>query len=276
MFNKVVISGNQVEIYTFEKELRGRKLKRFFPLPEIPDEILRERADYLEKKLSGYFTYLNRLRAKRNFIRLINANATRNDKLLTLTFKENIKDVSTACKLFTQFIKRLKTFTALQSADFKYCAVIEFQDGKNSFSKKNNKIGRGVIHFHILFFDFPFIHYSFFVRLWRHGSIDIESAEINKSDNVGLYLSKYMSKEMFADDPRLKGKKLYFHSRNLKKPEVLNNVDLSQFSDLLVHRTKTYENLYVGKITIRNCLIKKNENWSTDTRRFIKLGYDVT
>ena len=120
MFNKVVISGNQVEIYTFEKELRGKKLKRFYPLSDIPDDILRERADYLEKKLSGYFTYLNRLRAKRNFIRLINANATRNDKLLTLTFKKDIKDVSTACKLFTQFIKRLKTFTALEYSDFKY------------------------------------------------------------------------------------------------------------------------------------------------------------
>ena len=135
MFNKVVISGNQVEIYTFEKELRGRKLKRFFPLAEISDDVLRERADYLEKKLSGHFTFLNRLRAKRNFIRLINANVTRNDKLLTLTFKKDIKDVSTACKLFTQFIKRLKTFTALQYSDFKYCAVIEFQDGQ----KKNNE-----------------------------------------------------------------------------------------------------------------------------------------
>ena len=56
MFNKVVISGNQVEVYTFEKELRGRKLKRFFPLSEISDDVLRERADYLEKKTSGYFT----------------------------------------------------------------------------------------------------------------------------------------------------------------------------------------------------------------------------
>ena len=134
MYNKVVISGNQVEIYTFEKELRGRKLKRFFPLAEISDDVLRERADYLEKKMSGYFTYLNRLRAKRNFIRLVNTNSTRNDKLLTLTFKENITDVSAACKLFTQFIKRLKTFITLQYTDFKYCAVIEFQDGKNSFS----------------------------------------------------------------------------------------------------------------------------------------------
>ena len=38
-------------------------------------------------------------------------------------------------------------------------------------------------------------------------------------DNVGVYLIKYMNKDLF--DERLLGKKSFFTSKNLKRPEVI-------------------------------------------------------
>ncbi|MBC8389847.1 MAG: protein Rep, partial [Actinobacteria bacterium] len=106
---------------------------------------------------------------------------------------------------FKKFIKRLK----YKYGDFKYLAVVEFQK-------------RGAIHYHMLS-DFSYIEQADLEKIWSNGFVwirDLITANKGKPvDNVGAYIVKYMNKNII--DKRLMGKKAYFTSKNLKRPEII-------------------------------------------------------
>ena len=122
----------------------------------------------------------------------------------TLTFKENIEDIKKANYEFLKFIKRMRC----GYGDFKYLAVIEFQD-------------RGAIHYHMIS-DFGYIKHSELEKIWGQGFVwikDLMKAKNGKPcDNVAAYVVKYMNKDLF--EPRLMGQQAYLRSRNLKKPKA--------------------------------------------------------
>jgi hypothetical protein len=92
----------------------------------------------------------------------------------------------------------------MQTQNFlKYAVVIEFQK-------------RGAIHFHVLFFNLPYIDQNILAKLWGKGFIKIN--KIDNVKNIGSYVTKYMSKDF--GDSRLCGQKSYFTSRGLKKPFI--------------------------------------------------------
>lgn len=108
---------------------------------------------------------------------------------------------------FTKFVKRMTYFyKKKRGANLKYIAVIEFQK-------------RGAVHYHIVFFNLPFLRKEKIAEIWKHGFIKIKKVE--HVDNIGAYMSKYMTKAFL--DKHLQGKKRYFASKELKKPILIKD-----------------------------------------------------
>ena len=176
-------------------------------------------------------------RARKRIVDLVNTNsfAWKNKYnrpyppiFLTLTFKENIKDIEKANRIFSKFIQRFNyNITNQKKKYLKYVAVIEFQK-------------RGAIHYHIVLFNLPFIKniYDVLKNLWPVGYF-----KINKADNirdVGFYIAKYMHKDF--DDPRLKEHKCYFTSRDLEQPISISFIEVINIvMPLIPKETLEYE-----------------------------------
>lgn len=148
--------------------------------------------------------YANRQRARRNRIRqLVCMNFDSGSKFVTLTFDNSrgfdITDVQACNQHFRKFILRLK----YRYPEVKYVAVIEFQD----------KNGRGAVHYHMIC-NLPYVKKSELMEIWQGGFVKIN--RIDKVDNVGAYVVKYMCKD--TEDERLCGENAYLHSHGLLEP----------------------------------------------------------
>lgn len=135
---------------------------------------------------------------------------------LTLTFKENLKDIPEANKHFNQWtLKARRVFP-----EFKYIGVLEFQK-------------RGAIHYHILTnlkLDTELITRQkknnsenlpkYDVKYWNKG---FSSAfDVVKDTDEKFVLSLYMGKYFFKDiDNRLFGHRKFLKSNNIKKPKLV-------------------------------------------------------
>jgi len=130
---------------------------------------------------------------------------------VTLTFKENLKDLTLANYEFKKYIKRFRYFL---SHDLKYVCVPEFQK-------------RGAVHFHMVFFNLPFVSFEDLENIWGHGMTNIQS--VREVRSMGAYLTKYFSKS--ANDPRMYGRRAYFTSRGLIRPiEIFGEYECDEFS----------------------------------------------
>lgn len=172
-------------------------------------------------------------RARERVRRLVNSNFKDSDLFITLTFRDGIiddlKDVKKCNNFFKKFIQR---FRYHYGGDFKYLAVIEFQD----------KNGRGAVHYHMLV-DLEYIDKEYFEHeIWKGGYTFLRN--IKGVDNIGAYMVKYMTKNI--NDKRLKGEKSYLASRNLKKPEVIIGEYAKEIikAYALDERKAVYENEY--------------------------------
>lgn len=217
---KVVMSGNIVEVYEYEKEViygfEDKKTGRSSV------------ADY-EDKVNNRGRVLSR--AKRDLRRLINVNFIKDKtKFITLTFAYNLTDIEKANYLFKQFMRRLKRHV---KSNVQYVVVPEFQK-------------RGAVHYHIVAFNMPYIKNSKLREIWGHGYVKIN--RIDHVDNLGAYVCKYMSKSLEDEkEDRLLGKKCYYSSRGLKKPIEVKEKDLvKNLTDSLQGHTPNYENTFVN------------------------------
>lgn len=266
---KVVAAGQIVRVtrYLDEPVAYGFKRKK-----EIPIEGLSSRAERRKNVREIYWTpdRLEKYREanrKKSMIsaacRLrdwVNANAWQyrdvNGRLylpvfVTLTFKEDVRNIETANKIFTLFIKRLNFFVVQDKrAELKYINVIEFQD-------KNRD---GVIHYHTLFFNLPFVYKKRLEKIWDQGFVKIK--KVDRIKNLAGYMSKYMVKGF--DDPRLDGKKRYFPSRNLIKPitirdELTAKAVLHQLPEDKLHKVREFESVHVGKVKALDFILDRGE-----------------
>ena len=159
--------------------------------------------------------------------RIIDCNFDDKTKFMTLTFKENIDDVAYTNYEFNKFIKRLNFYLYnSKKQQLKYLAVWERQK-------------RGAIHYHVIFFDFPYIKHEILQKVWGHGFIKINKIDVDSKDNRGRYVSKYFSKNI---DERDYKQKAFFKSQNLKMPQIdyLKVEGCLDFSNDNVVFTKTY------------------------------------
>jgi len=248
LYYKTIISGNVVEVYEYENEpvYRGKVLtddddltyylltgdeshlhaskKKHDRLDSInaSDDDLSD-ADLLRRQLYKEFnrkkmTLFNGRTRRANFRRLVTTNFS-SCNFITLTFRDSekegfdITDIASCNLAFDKFMKRLRRAFP---TDFKFLVVVEFQK-------------RGAVHYHMLAdlgLEFLGEEHTrwyeryFQSRYWKHGFVDIKA--VDHVDNLGAYISKYMSKDM---DDRLKGKKAYRASGNLDRPIVFKGDD---------------------------------------------------
>lgn len=159
--------------------------------------------------------------------RIVDCNFDDNTKFLTLTFKENIQDITYTNYEFNKFVKRLNFYLYHEKKQkLKYLAVWENQK-------------RGAIHYHVIFFDFPFIEAKELERIWGFGFIKINKIDVDSKENRGRYVSKYFSKDL---DVKNYKQKAFFKSRNLIMPKTTKttNREPIDFSNDNVVYTKIY------------------------------------
>jgi len=159
--------------------------------------------------------------------RIVDCNFDDKTKFMTLTFKENIQDVSSTNYEFSKFIKRLNFYLYhVKKQYLKYLAVWERQK-------------RGAIHYHIIFFDLPFIKNKKLQEIWVHGFVKINKIDVDSKDNRGRYVSKYFSKDI---DEKTYKQKSFFKSQNLIEPITTRTMqyELSDFSNDNVVFSKIY------------------------------------
>lgn len=232
---KVVSSGHIIEVYTYQ----------YMPPPgkrqtdDLDDDLLREEHVSSDEKQKE-----NDRVSKWNFIRVINSNFNAMDKFVTLTFAENVTDLDEAHKQFKQFIQRMR----YRYGDFKYGVAIEFQK-------------RGAVHYHMVS-DLTYVPNKELKQIWRQGFVRINA--IKHVDNVGAYLSKYMTKESEGRDNRLRGRKMSLTSHNLERPlifkgdeaeAIINLYNLKQKKEVLA---SSYTSEHHGEITYSQYNLKRS------------------
>ena len=180
-------------------------------------------------------------RAREKVRRIINANPQLK-KFLTLTFAENVTDIDFAHTALDRFIKRLNR----KYRGFQYVCVPEFQK-------------RGAVHFHLLC-NLPYVDVNELAKLWGHGFIKLN--RIDNVDNVGAYVTKYMTKENM--DERLIGRRSYSMSRGLNAPQVYTDekqieAELESLENVQRVQTSTYESEYYGIVRYTQIICRREQ-----------------
>lgn len=192
------------------------------------------------------------VRAQTKIRRLVNANSFvwgYQPIFVTYTFRENITDIVEANTMFTSHMRMLKKRIGKH---LRYVAVPEIQ------GSRLEKYGVAVWHFHVVFFDLPFIYgiKNIFAEEWEHGFVQVKS--IKHVKNVGAYISKYFSKQWA--ESRAKGKKSFFSSFGLYQPVVHYSL-LTALPDKC-KLNEEYSSEYVsekyGRVVYKQYKIEKN------------------
>lgn len=200
---KTIQSGNRIEVYKYskanEKGFAGR------------NKTGRKGKGVANKEQNRKIVLI---RARNKIIRLINSNPDMMT-FISLTYKENMKDIQKSKADLNQLCKDLKR----DFINFKYLYVIEWQQ-------------RGAIHFHMIC-NLPvptetakskefkpegqkILERQFHDTYWEYGFCDIRDLSQEGNNNAGLYVSVYLVEDLFDID--LQGAKCYGYSRNLNKP----------------------------------------------------------
>lgn len=229
---KVIVSGNVVEIYTFEEGFYYNEPDFFIE----PSEKKQEKVFKKEVDISSIY------RTKRNLRRLIEANSgaysdggrVLAERFVTLTFKENVRDLTVANREWNRFLDRFNR-KFYERGYLKYVGVPEFQK-------------RGAVHYHALFFNMPFLKdaHKKLWDSWGHGFVFREDV---KKGSLTRYLSKYIEKGF--RDPRLKNRRRYLASRGLfRSKQVRDKEHVDFFVDGLEPKDRVYEKLFMASFPI--------------------------
>lgn len=181
-------------------------------------------------------------------------------KFWTLTFKHNVTDLEVANAEFTKFNKRLSYHLyGVKSNVLKYICVPEFQK-------------RGAVHYHVLYFNLPYVEQKEFQKVWGQGFTFVESVSSkDEIEDFAKYVSKYIKKENSKGEDNydiylekdMLNQKRYFASRGLNKPsEFKIDIDSDLYKRIMAElsefHTSNYEteNDFVGRMEINNYEIK--------------------
>ncbi|WP_342504430.1 hypothetical protein [Lysinibacillus sp. FSL L8-0126] len=163
-YNTKIIQSSITEIYEYDEliaynftnPITVEKSERI-TFENATPEMKRERIARMKTR------YLNE---RWEISRLIDVNFDNQTSFLTLTFKENIQDITSCNYEFMKFIKRLNyKIYKTKKATLKYLAVWELQK-------------RGAIHYHILLFSISKIPYTELSKLWKFGSVNIKKVDL--------------------------------------------------------------------------------------------------
>lgn len=144
-------------------------------------------------------------RAKDRVFKLIESNVYRfgNYKpiFFTLTTEDQLSEYKQSNRKVKAFVRRLNLHTKIK---LKYIIVPE-------------KHKSGAIHYHGVFFNFPFVDIKYMHSyLWGYGSVDLQIAR--GVNSVSAYCAKYITEDFNVNTPL--HTKTYFTSRGLFQPQT--------------------------------------------------------
>lgn len=152
-------------------------------------------------------SYKSLRRTFKNIRYIINENfsGAPNELFFTLTYAENMQDNKRLYKDLDKFMKRIRYQYAGQTS-IDYMSIVEPQ-------------ARGAWHVHMLlkFNDLKtiFVQNKLLAEIWSFGFVKVK--RLNKVDDIGAYLSAYLSDVELSDDTYLVGLK---ENRKLIEKEV--------------------------------------------------------
>jgi len=194
MHQRVIQSGDLIEIYTYEKA------------PYPPSKRAKRRKSRSTYKKTHRSTQ-SIMRAVLGFNRLVRTTlALGAPHFLTLTFAGEPPTLQSGYKKFTAFAQRLRKKYGPEVA---WVAVPEF-----------GTTGTMRLHFHVLVWGLPYETHirergtRQLAQVWKQGFLDI--IETDGHPKLASYFAKYMSKTMSS--PLLAGQKAYTASRNCLRP----------------------------------------------------------
>lgn len=250
---KVVQCGSYIQVYHY---LRNR-----VKTPAKDDDIdlnlnsidfdISDSKKKIKTNISNNIELRSIVRSKLQCQRIAKANMEHWKTFITLTFKENVKDIDYANKKFHNFITVIKR----HYKDFKYLCVPEYQK-------------RGAVHYHLLtnlecatdlipkrplkrlynrdsktwkeleYYD---------LKYWNAGFSSAECVTGDVKKIIG-YISKYMTKDI---DNRLFGHRRFFYSQNCNVPKVsyIDSMDSRDFEFLqkkIQGKELIYQNEYLN------------------------------
>lgn len=246
---KIIKCGDYIQAYYFsdKRSILNKDNKEQFKLSKLNIKDIDLDNLYKESRVDSPKEIMlsNAIRSNLNCQRIAKTNRHVWETFITLTFKENITDISIANKTFNAWrtnIKKLKS-------DFKYLAVPEFQkrgavhyhilsnlgiEDKDIILKQQKKTGKAV-----KFDDL------YDVKYWTKGFARVDFIK-NDYKKIYSYICKYMTKDI---DNKLFGKKRYFYSQNLDKPfetylNLSNSRDFDYFMNIMKDSNIEYKSVY--------------------------------
>lgn len=229
---KIIETPTYLEVYEYElpiiydrppKEPENPRNLDFLRIEKIRTPF--EKMDFTQKSESLKRRERHMKNQRWEVARLVDCNYDSQTKFVTLTFKENLKNIEIANNEFKNFIQRLNTYLYhTKKAMLHYLATWELQK-------------RGAVHYHAIFFGLPYIRKKELQEIWKNGFIKINQVDVDSKANRGLYVSKYFAKDLETKD---KSKKSFFKSQNLKKPSVKKVKTPPDFGEKEVLYSKNY------------------------------------
>lgn len=239
---KLLNCGDYVQVYYLNnRKSKTKKLEKELDIKKLDTDNLKKK-----ESLSSAETVIeekNIIRSKLSCQRLAKTNSKDWKTFITLTFADNVENISLANKKFNMFTSKIQRV----KKDFKYIAIPEFQK-------------RGAVHYHLLTNidindtslivtqedNSKFKH----VKYWNEGFTKVDTLENDIKKIVG-YISKYMTKDI---DNRLYNRHRYFYSRNLKQPttsylDLSNPKHLEFYNKMLKNANLIFEKDYTNTFT---------------------------
>jgi hypothetical protein len=261
---KIIETPTTKEIYIYEKPIYNKSKHNTSTNTSYQDQ----RKSYDEMSADNQYNSLRRKQkhyeqTRWDIARLVDCNFNYQTKFVTLTFKENVQEINQTNREFKYFIQRLNYYlykTKIQS--LKYIATWEKQK-------------RGAIHYHVIFFDFPYIAKEKLQALWAHGFIKINRVEVDSKENRGRYLSKYFGKDLELKEHK---KKAFFKSQNLKVPLIKKFILTDGILRDLATENIIFEKEYIRKIYDEKALLSTGFPLKESKVTYIKIkkGCDIT
>jgi hypothetical protein len=115
--------------------------------------------------------------------------------------------------------------------------------------------------------NLPFVDVNALAHLWGHGFVKLN--RIDNIDNVGAYVTKYMTKDSI--DERLIGRKCYTMSRGLNQPvEMTNEKEITELlegmADVVSVYNSEFESEHYGVVSYTQITLKRKKAESPEVR----------
>lgn len=246
---RLLICGSSLEFYTYQNSIRFGSIGSF-------GKSRKKKAELTQDELATKKSFESSIhRAKSKVRRLVECNAWRwKDNtgriflpmFMTLTFGYVQTNLTSAHREFMKFIMRLNyDFCDSKKNILKYIVVVEYQSDIDF--QGNAKPQGGSIHYHIIFFNLPYIKdhvYKRLFKLWNAQRVELK--KVWNVHGITSYLTKYLTKGM--TDKRLWGRKRYFISKGLLQPiTYYDEYAVTSFEGVVKKYSKPYVQSFLSE-----------------------------